>query len=152
MINLKCANVYAWFVPKDFSRIFKDTSSIFQGLHSVQKRPWVLPQYEQFYPEGLFVFAPFPLGWINKVGTKIQGLFRTHCNFQRISRPWFFCRKFKDFQGVREACLCEELYSLRRVWSTEALTVSEICKILGIIHKPNKLKNLFYYSFKIFLS
>ena len=131
---MKCANVYAWFVPKDFSRTFKDTSSIFQGLHSVQKRPWVLPQHRQFYPEGLSVFVPFPLGWINKVSTKIQGLFRTDCNFQRISRPWIFFRKFKDFQGECEASLCEELYRLRRVWSTEALTASEICKILGIIH------------------
>ena len=68
----------------------------------------------------LKVFVPFPLGWINKVSTKIQGLFRTDCNFQRISSPWIFCRKFKDFQGECEASLCEELYRLRRVWSTEA--------------------------------
>lgn len=46
-----------------------------------------IPQHKQFYPEHLSVFVPFPLGWINKVSTKIQGLFRTDCNFQRISRP-----------------------------------------------------------------
>ena len=34
-----------------------------------------------------WTFVPFPLGWINKVSTKIQGLFRTDCNFQRISGP-----------------------------------------------------------------
>ena len=43
---------------KDFSRTFKDTFPIFQGLHLVQKRALslsflVLPQHEQFYPEGL---------------------------------------------------------------------------------------------------
>ena len=43
---------------KDFSRTFKDTFPIFQGLHSMQKRAsglsfLVLPQHEQFYPEGL---------------------------------------------------------------------------------------------------
>ena len=43
-------------------------------------------------------------------------------------------RKFKDFQGEWEACLCEELYKLRRVWSTKALTASEISRIRGIIH------------------
>ena len=52
---------------KDFLRTFKVTFSIFKGLHSVQKRAWslclflVLPQHEKFYPEGLSVFASFPL-------------------------------------------------------------------------------------------
>ena len=33
----------------------------------------VLPQHEQIYPEGLSVFAPFPLGWI-KLAPKFKGL------------------------------------------------------------------------------
>ena len=45
-------------------KAFKETFPIFQGLHLVQKRALslsflVLPQHEQFYPEGLFQFAPF---------------------------------------------------------------------------------------------
>ena len=43
----------------------------------------VLPQHEEFYPEGLSPFAPFHL---QKVSTKIQGLSSTHCNFQGLSR------------------------------------------------------------------
>ena len=39
----------------------------------------VLPQHGQFYPEGLSVFAHFPLGWV--------GLASTDCNFQGLSRP-----------------------------------------------------------------
>ena len=52
---------------KEFSRTFKTTCPIFQGLHSVQKKTLesmsflVLPQHEQFYPQGLSVFVPFPL-------------------------------------------------------------------------------------------
>ena len=52
---------------KDFSRTFTHIS-IFQRLHSVEKRASMyfltLPEHEQIYPEGLSVFAPFPLGWI----------------------------------------------------------------------------------------
>ena len=33
----------------------------------------VLPQHEQFYPGGLSVFAPFPLGWI-KLAPKFKDL------------------------------------------------------------------------------
>ena len=58
------------FVPflnkkfKEFSRTFKETFPIFQGLHLVQKRALslsflVLPQHEQFYPDRFSVFAPF---------------------------------------------------------------------------------------------
>ena len=69
---------------KDFSRTFKDTFPIFQGLHLLQKRALslsflVLPQHEQFYPEGLSWFTPFhlQLSLNEKVSTKIQGLSRT---------------------------------------------------------------------------
>ena len=67
------------FVPffdqkiKDFSRTFKDTFPIFQGLHSVQRRALNLcllqffqNMHEQFYPEGLSVFAG-----LDKVSTEI---------------------------------------------------------------------------------
>ena len=48
----------------------------------------VLPQHEQFYPEGLSVFAPFSLKYyLNyKVSIEIQGLSSTDCNFQGLSR------------------------------------------------------------------
>ena len=64
----------------------------------------VLPQHEQFFPEGLSVFAPFSLEfYLNyKVSIEIQGLSSTECNFQGLSRPWIFILKFKDFQGACE--------------------------------------------------
>ena len=40
------------------------------------------PQHEQYYPEGLSVFAG-----LDKVSTEIQGLSSTDCNFQGLSRP-----------------------------------------------------------------
>ena len=46
----------------------------------------VLPQHEQFYPGGLSVFAPFPLGWI-KLAPK----------FKDFPAPTVI---FKDFQGL----------------------------------------------------
>ena len=87
------------FVPflnkkfKDFSRTFKDTFRIFKGLHAVQKRAWslsffVLPHHEKFYPEGLSVFASFPLQFsLNfSVSIEIQELSSTDCNLQGFSR------------------------------------------------------------------
>ena len=47
----------------------------------------IIPQHEQFYPEGLPVFAPFALGWI-KLAQK----------FKDFPRP---TAVFKDFQGVK---------------------------------------------------
>ena len=49
------------------------------------------PQHEQYYPEGLSVFAV-----LDKVSMEIQGLSSTDCNFQGLTRPWIF---FK-FQGL----------------------------------------------------
>ena len=40
------------FFEQKIQGLFED----FQGLHSVHL---VLPQHEQFHPDGLFVFAPF---------------------------------------------------------------------------------------------
>ena len=53
------------------------------------------PQHEQYYPEGLSVFAG-----LDKVSTKIQGLSSTNCNFQGLSRPWIFI----FIQGLSSAC------------------------------------------------
>ena len=92
---------------RDFSRTFKDPFPIFQGLHSVQKRALmsfsflVLP-HEQFYPEGLFIFAPFRhlKIWVAYTySTEIQRLSSTSLNFQALFRL-----KFKDFQGVCDPC------------------------------------------------
>ena len=49
---------------KEFSRTFKDSFPIFQGLHLVQKRALslsflVLPQHEQFYPDRSFCVCSF---------------------------------------------------------------------------------------------
>ena len=59
----------------------------------------VLPQHEQFYPEGLSVFAPFSLEFYihYKVSIEIQGPSSSDCNFQGLSRPQIFSLKFKDF-------------------------------------------------------
>ena len=77
------------FVPcfeQKIQRLFKDfqghISHYFQGLNSVQKNnlesmPFLLlQQQEQYYPEGLSVFAE-----LDKVTTKIQGLSSNNCNF-----------------------------------------------------------------------
>ena len=37
---------------------------------------------------------------LDKVSTEIQGLSSTDCNFQRLSRPWIFILKFKDYQEL----------------------------------------------------
>ena len=60
--------------------IFVSVTSIIEIL--------VLPQHEQFYPEGLSVFSPFSLEfYLNyKVSIEIQGLSSTDCNFQGLSR------------------------------------------------------------------
>jgi len=86
------------FVPlseQKIQRLFKDIFQIFQGLHSVQKRALslclflALPHQEEFYPEGLFVFTPFPLQFplTMKLALKFQGLSSADCNFQGLSMP-----------------------------------------------------------------
>ena len=58
---------------------FKDPFSVKKSLKSMSFL--VLPQHEQFYPQGLFVFAPFPLElYFNyKVSIDIQGHTPTDC-------------------------------------------------------------------------
>ena len=63
----------------------------------------VLPQHEQFYPEGLSVFAPFSLEfYLNyKVSIEIQGLSRVFKHRLQLSRTFqalIFILKFKDFK------------------------------------------------------
>ena len=59
----------------------------------------VFPQHEQFYLEGLSVFAPFSLEFYihYKVSIEIQELSSSDCNDQGLSRPQIFILKFKDF-------------------------------------------------------
>ena len=89
------------------SRIFKDTFPIFQGLHSVQKKPLSLCLFSFFHNMSNFilfsVFAPFSLEfYLNyKVSIKIQGLFRSDCNFQGLSRPCIFIQGLSRTFKVR---------------------------------------------------
>ena len=103
------------------SRIFKDTFPIFQGLHSVQKKkPLSLCLFSFFHNMSNFihfsVFAPFSLEfYLNyKVSIKIQGLFRSDCSFQGLSRPCIFILKFKDFQGLSRCVLTPKVKWKRR--------------------------------------
>ena len=59
---------------KNVRIIFVSVTSIIEIL--------VLPQHEQFYPEGLSVFAPFSLEFY----LNYKGLSSTDCNFQGLSR------------------------------------------------------------------
>ena len=87
-------------------KAFQGPFPIFQGLHSVQKRALSLSffsfPHEQFYPEGLSIFAPFRhlKVWVAYTySTEIQRLSSTSLNFQALFRL-----KFKDFQGVCDPC------------------------------------------------
>ena len=72
----------------------------------MQKRAFSLSffsfPHEQFYPEGLSIFAPFRQLkiWVAYTySTEIQRLSSTSLNFQALFRL-----KFKDFQGVCDPC------------------------------------------------
>ena len=89
------------FLNKKF-KDFQGHTSHFQGFHSVQKKSihqcissYVFPQHDQFYPEGLSVFAPFPLDRI-KLALK----------FKDFPPPTVI---FKDFQGL------EFLFKIQRL-------------------------------------
>ena len=90
---------------KDFSRTFKNTFPIFQGLHSVRKRAFNLCLFQFFQNMSNFILKVFPcllllVTWesgLDKVSTKFQGVSSTDYNFQELSRPWIFILKFNDF-------------------------------------------------------
>ena len=86
-------------VQKHISHFARTPFSAKKSLESMSFL--VLPQHEQFYPEGLSVFAPLGT-WesgLDKVSTEIQGLFSiTHCNCQGLSKHWIFTLTFKNFQ------------------------------------------------------
>ena len=95
---------------KDFSRTFRDTFSIFQGLHSVQKRALSLCLFWFFHNTSNFIPKVFLCLLISlrsssklnyKVSIELQGLSSTDSNFQVLSRPWIFILKFKGFFKVR---------------------------------------------------
>ena len=54
-----------------------------------------LPQREQIYPEGLSVFAPFPLGWI-KLAPK----------FKNFPAATSFSRTFKEINKIQGLPRC----------------------------------------------
>ena len=89
---------------KDFQgHIFHFSRTPFSAKKSLESTCFlVLPQNEQFYPEGLSVFTPFSLEFYvhYKVSIEIQGLSSSDCNFQGLSRPQIFILKFKDFKGL----------------------------------------------------
>ena len=62
-------------------------------------------QYEQFHPEGFFVFAE-----LDKVSTEIQGLSSPNRNFQDLQSDFYFkiqlqAMTFKDFHEAYEPCI-----------------------------------------------
>ena len=70
----------------------------------------VLPQHEQNNLSWRsFCVCSFSFG-LDKVSIKIQGLASTDCNSQRLSRPWIFILKFKDFRCACEPCHTQFLY------------------------------------------
>ena len=83
---------------KDFSRTFKNTFPIFQGLHSVRKRAFNLCLFQFFQNMSNFILKVFPcllllVTWesgLDKVSTEFQGVSSTDYNFQELSRPWIF--------------------------------------------------------------
>ena len=74
----------------------------FSAKTSLESFPFLVLPHEQFYPEGLSIFAPFRhLGiWVAYTySTEIQRLSSTSLYFQALFRL-----KFKDFQGVCDPC------------------------------------------------
>ena len=68
----------------------------------------IIPQHEQFYPEGLTVFSPFTLGWI-KLAQKFKDFPPpTAVYFQGLELISKF-KNFQDFQGAWKPC--QYLYS-----------------------------------------
>ena len=96
--NDDCTCIILGFTPffeQKIQGLFKDfqgqishfSSTPFSTKKSLEFMTFlVLPQHEQIYPEGLSVFAPFPLGWI-KLASK----------FKDLPAPTAI---LKDFQGL----------------------------------------------------
>ena len=57
----------------------------------------VLPQYEQFYPELLSVFTPFPLGWI-KLAPKFKDFPATTAIFKGFQGLEFLFSNSRTFK------------------------------------------------------
>ena len=62
----------------------------------------IIAQHEQFYPEGLSVFALFPLGWI-KLAQKFKD-FPPPSAFFKDFQGLELISKFKNFHGVWKPC------------------------------------------------
>ena len=61
-----------------------------------------LPHQEEFYPEGLSVFTPFPLLFpLNyKVSIEISRTFQRRLHFQGLSMPRIFISNLKTFKRI----------------------------------------------------
>ena len=71
-----------------------------QGILS---RIVVLPQHEQFYPEGLSYWVLENLGWI-KLAPKFKDFPAPTAIFKDFQGLELFISNFKDFQGACEPC------------------------------------------------
>ena len=92
----------------------------FKDFIQYKKKPLSLCLFSFFHNMSNFilfsVFAPFSLEfYLNyKVSIKIQGLFRSDCSFQGLSRSCIFILKFKDFQGLSRCVLTPKVKWKRR--------------------------------------
>ena len=80
-----------------------------------------LPQHEQIYPEGLSVFAPFPLGWI-KLAPKftnfpaVTSFSRTFNKNSRTSKV----RANPSYPVDREEAQKQRAYAKAGIWNPES--------------------------------
>ena len=98
---------------KDFSRTFKNTFPIFQGLHSVQKRASSLCLFQFFQNMSNFVLKVFPcllllVTWesgFHKVRTEFHGVSSNDWNFQELFKALNFYFKIQRLlRCVRTLC------------------------------------------------
>ena len=113
LVWCKCINIRVPTVPffeQKIKGLFKDfqgpishfSRTPFSAKTSLESFSFLVLPHEQFYPEGLSIFAPFRhlKIWVAYTySTEIQRLSSTSLNFQALFRL-----KFKDFQGVCDPC------------------------------------------------
>ena len=95
LVHMSNTGFRPFFAQKKFKG-FQGLTSHFSRTPFSAKKSLVLPQHEQFYPEGLSVFAPFSLEfYLNyRVSIEIQGLSSTDCNlFSRTFKTLNFSLK-----------------------------------------------------------
>ena len=108
-VNVSTSGFLPFFEQK-IKGLFKDfqgpishfSRTPFSAKTSLESFSFLVLPHEQFYPEGLSIFAPFRhlKIWVAYTySTEIQRLSSTSLNFQALFRL-----KFKDFQGVCDPC------------------------------------------------